>query len=216
MDPTLSESGRETLVQFRRKQLLEKPRKTRSQLLPKLKKVKGAIERLNDAIKKLSDCPLMPDVWQMQFTHEGRSIFRGGQLVVPRGMTESLWIKILQGDSDPLKTELGNLQELLERASVSVECAIDRKGRPGIARNQDRYSFFLKCLEILIKETGAIPSARVLGNLAAEVTGAVLADSPDIHGEQNGNWSRDAQDFLSELRKEANANGYGESTSNSL
>lgn len=215
MDPVVSQHARDLLVEFRKQQLLERPKKSRSKLLSKLIKVRGTLQRLDEAIKDLPDCSWMPGVWEMQFTLEGRNTIQDGRLVVPPGMTESLWIKVLQGDKDPLKTELGNLKDSLGGALTSVKCVIGRKGRPGIAPSQDRYSFFFKCLEALMKETRELPPARVLANLAKEITGVVLTECSNIHGEQNGNWFRDAQDFLSELRKEAKASGYGDSTQKS-
>ena len=186
----------------------------RSELLPKLKNVRNSVKHLQDAIGELGTGPLMEGVALLPFTSAGRTsiqatgtglrpdgtTFIEAKVEPPEGLTEELWMRIFtHGDHDPLRSELHLLQKALERALAGVECAIGRKGKPGPKdASAERSSLLWNCLAELIRETGKVPSAKALATRAQG-------------SEAGGNWSREAEKFLAQLRKEASASGYGNS-----
>jgi hypothetical protein len=151
----------------------------------------------------------------LPFTPDGRDTLRvTGTQVLPDGttgieckfdppeeMAEGIWLRILQGDYDPVRTELEILKQALERASAGLGCAIERKGKPGPVRQIDVPTFLLRCRAQFEREGLGTPSARVLGNLAREINEAAS-------GEHGGNWEREAEDHMklvhAEMKRRAN------------
>jgi hypothetical protein len=153
----------------------------------------------------------MLDVARLPFTPDGRDTLRvTGTHVLPDGTTriecrfdppeqiaEGIWERILQGDYDPVRTELEILKQALERASAGLNCAIVRKGKPGPIRQLDVRNFLLECHAQFGREGQGMPPARVLGNLAKEINEAVS-------GEHGGNWKREAEDYMALVHAEIN------------
>jgi len=69
----------------------------------------------------------------------------------------------MDGDHDPLRSELQLLGKALERALPGMESAIARRGKPGPkSAKAARYDRLIECLGEIVRETGQIPTASSL------------------------------------------------------
>lgn len=163
----------------------------------KIEKVRDCVHRLLKAIAELppDESPLYIEDGSSWALLDGKirySCFgRVPDEVPPEGVVlATLKLK----EPSPLEVALEDLVKALER----VDLELSTKRKPGPHPTEARDDLFFSVCSDSVKRTGKLLTAEALADASWNAEGATAASR-----KQDGNWLRDAQDFLSRIRKAA-------------